>query len=478
MKRTADGQGHRRGVRDGFDRNGSVKCESCFDRKLEIDRLREENKALKDKLKRALARDVIPLGAHSPPSQRIYKAKSTDAKTGLRGGAQPGHKGAGRICIQPEVADAVIRIPAPEDCADCNCRLGFHDLRQRSVYDVEDANVKLRVYEVERRKCPRCEKLKQSPIPVLPRALYSNALLARVAVMHYLHGVPLGRVCEILGPEINLSGVLAALHRLAKIWKPAMAPLINEFRSSPVKHADETGWRIDGEPGWSWLFCTPSVSIFQCQNSRSARVARQVLGDDPLPGVLVVDRFSAYNKMPCQLQYCYAHLLREVKKLADDYPGCDEVDRFTTILCDLLSAAMTLPSQSMSEADYSERANAIAGQIAAMASAPSQHIGIQSVQRIFSTSKDRLFQWVLYRKVPSHNNRAERELRQTVIARKVSFGSQSEQGAETRSILMSILVTAKKRLNDSWIESWFAQALNQLVAGRDDPFSLLPPVPT
>jgi len=476
--KTADGQGHRRGVRDGFDRNGNVVCESCFAKKLEIDQLREENRKLKEKLERALKREVLPLGAHSPPSHRLFKKKSSEEKSRHGGGARVGHKGAGRIRIERGVADEVQRFPAPEYCPDCREKLRFHDLRTRSVYDVSEANVKLSVCEVERKQCPRCRTLTQQKLPLFPRALYSNALLSRVATMHYLHGIPMGRVCEILGPEINLSGILAAMHRVADAWEPTIGKLIAEFRESPVKHADETGWRIDGQPGWSWIFCTSTLSIFKCQNTRSGRVANEILGDKHLPGVLIVDRYSGYNKAPCQLQYCYAHLLREVRKLEEEFPNCKEVTEFVTVLADLLSAAMALPSQSLTEAQRLEQAQAIAAQIKSVTSAPSKHVGIQSIQRIFTTSQDRLFQWAMDADVPCHNNRAERELRQTVIARKVSFGSQSQRGAKTRSILMSVLLTAKKRLKDSWVESWFADALNQLALGHRDPFALLPPVPT
>jgi hypothetical protein len=69
-----------------------------------------------------------------------------------------------------------------------------------------------------------------------------------------------------------------------------------------VKHADETGWRTDGRNGYSWLFCTPQISIFRFRNSRSAAVAKEVFGDTPLPGVLVVDRYNGYNKMPSKIQ--------------------------------------------------------------------------------------------------------------------------------------------------------------------------------
>ena len=66
--------------------------------------------------------------------------------------------------------------------------------------------------------------------------------------------------------------------------------------------------------------------------------------------------------------------------------------------------------------------------------------------------KHRLYHWVLDRRVPAENNYVERELRPTVIARKVSFGSQSENGATTRSVLMTILHTAAKRLKNQSLQ--------------------------
>ena len=52
--------------------------------------------------------------------------------------------------------------------------------------------------------------------------------------------------------------------------------------------------------------------------------AAEVFGAEPLPGVLVVDRYNGYNKMPCSIQYCYAHLLREVKDLEKNFPEYKE----------------------------------------------------------------------------------------------------------------------------------------------------------
>jgi hypothetical protein len=69
-------------------------------------------------------------------------------------------------------------------------------------------------------------------------------------------------------------------------------------------------------------------------------------------------------------------------------------------------------------------------------------------ERGLRANVDRLYHWADDRRVPAENNLAERDLRPTVIARKVSFGSQSDAGAHTRGILMSVLHTLKKRGRD------------------------------
>ena len=73
-------------------------------------------------------------------------------------------------------------------------------------------------------------------------------------------------------------------------------------------------------------------------------------------------------------------------------------------------------------------------------------------------AESRLYHWVDDCRVPTHNNRSEREVRPTVIARKVSFGSQSAQGAKTCSVWMSILHTAKKRLPKKYVPSRMASS--------------------
>ena len=75
-------------------------------------------------------------------------------------------------------------------------------------------------------------------------------------------------------------------------------------------------------------------------------------------------------------------------------------------------------------------------------------MAIKRWQDFFVEEAGHLYHWVEDRRVPCENNRAERELRPTVIARKVSHGSQAEEGARTREVLMSVMQTLKKRVAD------------------------------
>jgi hypothetical protein len=89
---------------------------------------------------------------------------------------------------------------------------------------------------------------------------------------------------------------------LANILGNVPARIIALYRQAPVKHANETGWRTNGKNGYAWLFATPKLSIFQFEKTRSSRIPKAVFGTGPLPGVLLVDRYAGYNKVPCATQ--------------------------------------------------------------------------------------------------------------------------------------------------------------------------------
>ena len=59
--------------------------------------------------------------------------------------------------------------------------------------------------------------------------------------------------------------------------------------------------------------------------------------------------------------------------------------------------------------------------------------------------QDHLFEFLKHDGVDATNNRAERQLRPAVIARKISCGNKTPKGARTFEILASLAATARQR---------------------------------
>ena len=197
--------------------------------------------------------------------------------------------------------------------------------------------------------------------------------------------------------------------------------------------------------GYVWLFATSELSIFQFGKNRSAQVPLAVFGKAPLEGTLVVDRYNGYNKVPCAIQYCYAHLLRDVEDLEKEFPDNGEVSTFTAVVIPLLSSAIKLRKQPIDDVEFYAQAAHIRSEIQAAMDQPARHLGIRRIQDIFRNNKNRLYHWSEDRRVPADNNLAERDLRPSVIARKISFGSVSDAGAQTRSTLTTVVTTQRKQ---------------------------------
>ena len=363
------------------------------------------------------------------------------------------------------------RWPAPERCPYCGGPLDPKGSKARTIIEVDPVRKEVIRYELEQRDCGRCHRtFTARPAGVFAKGLFGNQLLTHLAVEHYVQGVTLGHLSAQLA--VGQGSLWAALHQLARRLAEVPQRLLLEYRRAPVKHADETGWRNDGHNGYAWLFCTDRISLFRFRQSRSASVAKEVFGTKRLPGTLVVDRYNGYNRAPCSIQYCYAHLLREVQDLGKEFPEVGEVSQFVGSFAPLLAGAMKLRAQELPRARFRQQALELKVEIKALVHSPAQHPGIQKIQNIFREKAARLYHWAKTPAIPADNNRAERELRPLVIARKISFGSQSEQGAQTREILMSVLHTLRKRTND--VFAAFKRALDALAQDETrDPYKLL-----
>ena len=447
-------------------------CPVCLHKQRRIDELEEEVKNLRAKLRYQERQGQEGFFGSSTPSSKLPVKPNSEQKEKKPRGARPGHKGAGRTSHDDKTVDRTVDVePATETCPDCGTHLEKKGWAERSVIDTPRQKPEKITFRLAKRYCPHCRRTVTPQAPgVLPKSLYGNQLIADAVEMHYLHGVPMGRISEHL--DIGAGSLVKLFRRGADLFEALPNRLIEEYRKAPVKHADETGWRTDGKNGYVWLFATADLSIFQFGKNRSAKVPQAVFGKDPLPGVLVVDRYAAYNKTPCRLQYCYAHLLRDVEDLEKEFPGEAEISSFVAVVAPQLSLAMGLRGQPISDDVFYRRAAALREEIKATMAQPAKHLAIRRIQDIFRHSEQRMFLWAEDRAIPADNNLAERDLRPSVIARKVSFGSITDAGAKTRSTLTTVAATIKKRGGN--VGGQIKEALDLLARNlKADPFEVL-----
>jgi len=449
-------------------------CSECVTKQEEIYRLREENKRLKDKIRRdeQKSKDGY-FGSSTPSSKKPIKENTKNENPKKNGGAKPGHVGNGRISFTEDTADYVQHVKCEEQiCPDCDIELKKMRPRDRSVLSVKELKVDKILYKLHRCRCPLCKRTFSAKAPeTLPKFLLNNELLTHVACEHFLDGIPMGLLEQKL--NINNSTLFEGMHRLAKLFKDVPDRLIQDYRQALVKFADETTWRTDGHNGYAWLFSTDKISIYRVRLTRSASVAFEVLGNKPLPGVLVVDRYNGYNQVPCDIQYCFEHLRRPTEDLVKEFPKSEEIKNFVNAVVPLLSQAMGLRSQDISDKEFYKKAAEIKADIIYNMKKPAKHFGILYIQSIFLENQHRLYHWADNRDVPAENNYSERGFRRLVISRKISFGSQSDKGAKTREILMTVLHSLRKQYPDNF-RNHFKNCLNQLAINpKIDSYKLL-----
>jgi transposase len=437
-------------------------CEGCLQKQLIIDRQKQEILALKQKLNlqdKRLKEGFF--GSSTPSSQLPVKENSLAQNQAKRGGAQPGHPPNKRQAFTPEQAHEIRLLPIEEQsCPSCQSHLVIHSSNQRAIYDLQQEQLRKLFYQLERKRCSHCQTILSAKVlDAFPKAQLSNSLLVEVAQQHYVLGRTLGQISERL--SVNYSTLGDSLKRVGKLLEPCLDKLKELYRQSQVRHADETSWRCDGGNGYSWYFGSQDVSLHLFRQTRSGSVAKEVLGREKLEGVLVVDRYAAYHQMPCALQYCYAHLLRDLKDFENEFESDQEVQNYTREMKTCLTDAMQLRNRGFSARQYRKEGQAIKARMLSLSERPSRHLGVRNWQGFFVEKAERLYQWCESAEVPAENNYAEREIRKVVIARKLSYGSQSEEGAKTREIWTSVLQSLKKREGEP--QAKLVEGLNGLV---------------
>ncbi|UCD79314.1 MAG: transposase [Desulfobacterales bacterium] len=121
----------------------------------------------------------------------------------------------------------------------------------------------------------------------------------------------LSQLCtETLQIPLSAPAVMGIINRFSQKCEPIYKGIEASLPTQPVLHADETGWRMHGNPWQLWCFCNRSLVYFHLDPSRGAKVPKAILGQD-YDGILHADFYAVYNFFT-RVQRCLIHFLRAI----------------------------------------------------------------------------------------------------------------------------------------------------------------------
>jgi transposase len=316
-------------------------------------------------------------------------------------------------------------------------------------------------YVIERGVCLACGKatsakdLGGQAVTLGPNVRLLVAHLVGVLGLSYAQTAKL--LLSLYNLTVSSGEIATILQDKHQAWLPAYGQLKADIRAAPVVHADETPWPIQQEGGgYAWVLAdasSPKV-YYDLVTSRGAPHAKRLFGqstDYPFGGVRISDDYGVYRNpdLPGEQQLCWAHLYRTIRDLRynTNLPEgqLSYVSEWYTSFAGIYQDLRTHLEQPYDEVVREHQATELWQRVHALANVrPDKHGEPEKLTRLkaqlLRAGKDRLFV-CLPKNTPCDNNRAERDLRQLVLKRKRSFGSQTEKGARALATILSICTT-------------------------------------
>lgn len=408
-----------------------------------IEQLEAENLELKKQLL-ATQKKIIELeqrllsyeNAHTP-SSKTKKKRPPREKSNRGLGAPVGHEK--WVREQPEPAQTVEH--KQETCPDCGSSLKESIFIERRVIEdtPEPAPIEVIEHLIHHYICLCCGKKIVAP-HALPKTYFGPNLQTHVTLLKYDDRLPLRKVVRALERTHNIHltnvAVLNMTNRTANALRPEYEKLVQLVRASKVVYVDETEIKIDGKRWWIWVFVSEHGTVYVIRDTRSKKVAEEILGLD-YSGVVTSDGYSAYSKY-MHRQRCWAHILREAKQLLIDHPS---FDLFSKKLKSLFGEIKNIREKPPSLKERLTLKVALEQCMQQLIDTLNSHKPFQGLATKLRNGAGAWFTCIEHLFVEPTNNKAERALRELIVQRKIIGGLRAQEGADTMSIINTMLAT-------------------------------------
>jgi transposase len=400
-----------------------------------------------------------------PPSsdglKKPVRVSSLREQSGKKTGGQKGHPG--ETLCRTETPDAIID-HYPSACAGCGAPLTEATATGHAARQVVDLPEPQPLVVTEHRahecRCAACGAQTRAAFPDWVTAPVQYGKRIGGFVLYLLHDqlLPEKRLAALMA---DLFGVPLATATIARISQDCAKRVLSfaiavrdQVAAAPVKHMDETGFRIGGKTQWLHVASTMLLTFYRVSAKRGSLLAN-------VAGIVVHDHWHPYYTLKGVLHaLCNAHHLRELKALVEieKEDWARRMQRLLRRTCHAvnLARAQDVPLRPELIALIERRYDAIVADGLAFHAAqpalikarprgrPPRRVGHNLLLRL-STRKSDVLRFLTDPRVPFTNNLAERDGRMMKLRQKISGGFRSEPGAEDFAVIRSLLSTARKQ---------------------------------
>jgi transposase len=464
-----------------------IPCPGCLARDRHIAGLQQQMQRMQQQLD-ALQETVARLQKNSsnsskPPSSDIVKPPKSTPKKGKkrRQGGQPGHTKYERIFHLAE-ADVLHEYPL-DRCPACADQALVPIADSGPVhyqYELVERPIILHAHQAHAYWCATCDAMQRASLPSVLRqeGLVGPRLTGLVGYLkgsgHLSYATMQTLLDEGLGATLSTGMLAKVVDKVSQALAPIYQPLLDALPDQEQINIDETGHKDQGRLLWTWSFATPSFTAFHIAPSRGSQVLEHILGNE-CAAVLGHDYFSAYRafmkKTPVTVQFCLAHLIREVRFLTESTNRA--IAQYGQRLLDQLKALFQLihrrnqlPPETFQRRLEQAREHCLktgrrtkAGGAAAL------------MAKRFRTHGRDYFTFITCPHIEPTNNVSERALRFCVIDRRITQGTRGRKGQQWCERFWTIRQTCRQQ--GTGVCHFIQQAV-QAYFQRKTPPSLLP----
>lgn len=431
-------------------------CPQCQTLAAEVVALKRENAQLRDQL--AAARKNSSTSS-KPPSSDLVKPKPPGVDGDERQrkiGGQPGHPLHERQPFSPAEV-TLFQTHELEVCPRCGGEVQRNGLLERVVQQVDIQDVPL---TIEQHTCPEywcvhCQRPCWAPLPLAIErgGLVGPKLTALIAFMkgfcHASFSTIRTYLRAVVGVRLARSTLSNTIQKVSRALEGCYEELMQLLPQEDLLNIDETGHKDNGDRWWTWCLRADLYTLYKIDSRRSADVLLEVLGRE-FDGIIGCDYFSAYRRylrvMDVTVQFCLAHLIRDVKFLttlpdARDRAYGERLRLALQALFAVIHRRDLLPAAPFSQQLQAARDHVLRAGLNDVP--PTRHA--ENLATRFRKHGAAYFTLVTTPGVEPTNNLAEQAIRFVVIDRHITNGTRSEGGRQWSERIWTVIATCAQQ---------------------------------